>query len=676
MPSPLPEQTSFASTVRTVVRAPLAWRAPEWFTIAVLGPLLAIVGALLSERIQLRDHVLPNVVFEGHEVEGYSRDALLQVLQAESRELGARVVSLQVGEPSFRLALSEIDAKLDTELLAERMLNAGRSGNWRQQISWRLARYWRQARIEPEVRVDPQRWEERLSAFERSALQVPEEGGVLVKAGRPVKVLPRAGQRVDREQAREQLLSAIRERRTSLVMPLEQHAPSTTAAAVDEAARQMERVLAGPVRLTLLPPVGEHEPLDAEEREANAPQRTKLGAKSPPGPRGDEPRAAPAPPLVGPMVSIEVEQLAAALETEVDPDEPTRLLVQLAPQQLESWLAPVRARWERPPKDAEFVIGSGEEIEILPGRVAWQLDAGMVAAELLAAAEAPSRAGSVRLVHGNPPRVTTELAGKLNIRGLVSRFTTHHSCCQPRVKNIHRIADLLNGIVLFPGEVFSVNDYVGPRSEDGGFQPAPTIVKGEIRDTHGGGISQFATTLFNALLDGGYDVVERQPHSFYFSRYPLGHEATLSYPKPDLVFRNDTSAGLLIRTRYGSTYITVEIYGDNNGRRVEKEVSERYDWVEPPLEYIADETLAPDEEHVEFEGERGFSVDVSRTVIELNGERRTEGRRVNYRPRPRQIAMHPCRIPEDEPEASKEPCPVTQGADAGAEAYVSAPELN
>ena len=79
------------------------------------------------------------------------------------------------------------------------------------------------------------------------------------------------------------------------------------------------------------------------------------------------------------------------------------------------------------------------------------------------------------------------------------------------------------------------------------------IENGVLVDTVGGGISQFATTTFNAAFFGGLDLVEYQSHSIYISRYPYGREATLSFPKPDLVIGNNTPYGVLIWPTYTGT---------------------------------------------------------------------------------------------------------------------------
>lgn len=156
---------------------------------------------------------------------------------------------------------------------------------------------------------------------------------------------------------------------------------------------------------------------------------------------------------------------------------------------------------------------------------------------------------------------------------LVSQFTTLHPANQPRNININLMADIVDGAVVPPGEVFSLNDRVGVRTEAGGFVRAGAIIGGVVYCCDnpanvGGGTSQFATTLYNAMYFGGYEDVEHHPHSLYFSRYPVVREATIGFPHPDVMFRNDTAFPLTIRTEYTATSITVKIYGDNEGRSV------------------------------------------------------------------------------------------------------------
>jgi vancomycin resistance protein YoaR len=148
----------------------------------------------------------------------------------------------------------------------------------------------------------------------------------------------------------------------------------------------------------------------------------------------------------------------------------------------------------------------------------------------------------------------------LGITELVSEFTTNHACCQSRVSNIQRIADIMRGVVIKPGERFSVNDFVGERTREKGFVAAGSIQQGHFKDDVGGGISQFATTMFNAAFFAGLEFDDYQSHTIYISRYPYGREATLNFPDVDLAVINNTPYGVLIWTEYTGTSITVQMY--------------------------------------------------------------------------------------------------------------------
>ena len=89
---------------------------------------------------------------------------------------------------------------------------------------------------------------------------------------------------------------------------------------------------------------------------------------------------------------------------------------------------------------------------------------------------------------------------------------------------------------------------------------APVIEDGKLTEDVGGGVSQFATTLFNAAFFAGLDFGEYQSHSLYISRYPYGREATMGYPHPDLVIKNTSPHGVLIWPSYNETSITVTLY--------------------------------------------------------------------------------------------------------------------
>ena len=150
---------------------------------------------------------------------------------------------------------------------------------------------------------------------------------------------------------------------------------------------------------------------------------------------------------------------------------------------------------------------------------------------------------------------------ELGIGELIGEFTTNHPSGQDRVVNIQRMADIVRGALLEPGESFSPNGYVGARTAETGFISAGVIYSGVFTEDIGGGVSQFATTLFNAAFFGGLDIVEYQAHSIYIDRYPYGREATVNYPNVDLRVRNPMEHPVVIWTEYTPDSITVKLFG-------------------------------------------------------------------------------------------------------------------
>ncbi|MBW3555623.1 MAG: VanW family protein [Actinobacteria bacterium] len=214
-----------------------------------------------------------------------------------------------------------------------------------------------------------------------------------------------------------------------------------------------------------------------------------------------------------------------------------------------------------PPVETKFTVVDGR-VQIIAGASGTKC-CGEAAVErverVLFRAGAPTAPVELPLTE-RPPKLTAEKAAALGIKEPVGSFMTKHKGGEPRVANIHRIADLVRGAVVEPGKAFSINESVGKRTADKGFVVAPVIEDGKLTDDVGGGVSQFATTLFNAAFFAGLDFGEYQSHSLYISRYPYGREATMGYPHPDLVIKNTSPYGVLIWPSYNETSITVTLY--------------------------------------------------------------------------------------------------------------------
>ena len=197
------------------------------------------------------------------------------------------------------------------------------------------------------------------------------------------------------------------------------------------------------------------------------------------------------------------------------------------------------------------VVGSS------PGAVCCTLD---TPERILAGMEAGERIVELR-PREDPDVRGIEWAKSLGIVEVIGEFTTYYQPNQTRNINIQRIAELTQGAVIEPGGEFSINDYVGRRTRENGFVDAGVISNGVFTTSVGGGISQYATTLFNAAFFAGLDFGDYQSHSIYISRYPYGREATVNFPNVDLEIRNTTPYGVLLWPTTDETSITVTLYG-------------------------------------------------------------------------------------------------------------------
>ena len=156
------------------------------------------------------------------------------------------------------------------------------------------------------------------------------------------------------------------------------------------------------------------------------------------------------------------------------------------------------------------------------------------------------RTGDVELT-GAKASFSTEDAEQLGITKVTGQFTTQFPYATYRNVNIGRAAELINNTVLKPGDTFSLNGIVGERTAKNGFVEGYIIQGGKFKKELGGGVSQSATTTYNAMFFAGLKDIQHQPHTLYIDRYPPGREATVAWPTLDLKFQNNTKYGVLVQ---------------------------------------------------------------------------------------------------------------------------------
>lgn len=174
-----------------------------------------------------------------------------------------------------------------------------------------------------------------------------------------------------------------------------------------------------------------------------------------------------------------------------------------------------------------------------------------------------------------PAKFSTADAQKMGVKEVIGEFTTEFPYAEYRNVNLTKAAAMINGRFLKPGETFSLDKTLGVRSEANGWASGWVIQGGVMKKETGGGISQSATTTFNAIFFAGLEDVEHHPHTLYFPRYPAGREATLYGGKLDLRFRNNTQYGVVMQAYTvkakpgGKGSITVRVWSTKTWDKVE-----------------------------------------------------------------------------------------------------------
>ncbi|MET8159882.1 VanW family protein [Sphaerisporangium sp. NPDC005289] len=203
------------------------------------------------------------------------------------------------------------------------------------------------------------------------------------------------------------------------------------------------------------------------------------------------------------------------------------------------------------------------------------------------------------------PALSDAEAVRLGVKEQIAQSTTTYPCCAARVTNIHKAADLVDGMIVRPGQVFSLNEAIGDPATRG-FVRAQSVGGDRLVIATGGGMSQFATTLYDAAFLAGMEEVARTPYPFYVTRYPMGREASVNYPDEDLRWRNVTEYGVLVKASYTGTALTVSLWSTRKYDRIAIETSQRANPGQPETRTVTDPDCIP------MEGIPGYTVTVTR----------------------------------------------------------------
>ncbi len=256
--------------------------------------------------------------------------------------------------------------------------------------------------------------------------------------------------------------------------------------------------------------------------------------------------------------------------------------VVLNPRGLRDLLVPVKTQVDRLPSDAKFIFNDQTlQLDVMQdSSLGRELD---IDASIKAINEAVARGEhTVALViNETQPRVAATATGQeLGITQLIWSETSYfYGSSAERIQNIEAASRQYHGLLVAPGETFSMGEHLGDVSLDNGFAEALIIYGGRTIKGVGGGVCQVSTTLFRAVFNAGFPIVERTPHAYRVSYYEqnagggvdprlAGLDATVYFPLVDFKFTNDSPYWILMETYMGSGSLTWKFYSTSDGRTV------------------------------------------------------------------------------------------------------------
>jgi vancomycin resistance protein YoaR len=612
------EREGFPVTARTRVRPPRrrgdGWL---WFALAVITlVVLGIAGGITSFYRSYEGRIYPNVSIQGIAVGEMTPEQAESALRSRYAAFLRQPVVITYGDRQWTPTLDELGMTFDFRGAVDAAYNAGRGRGVVDDVR-ELAAIWQHGLDVPlHVSYDETRAQAYLTQLAREIERAPADAQVRLDGAQIAIVGAVIGRQVlvdaTLAQVSQQLQAFVP---TTIPLQTREIPPRLDDATVAAARAQIETILQGP--LTLQVGKNEYEWTVADLADMI---------------------------IINRVPSAEGDRIAVTL----DQDMIARRIRQIADET------------EKPGTRPRVAWNNGDLKIVKPGKPGLRLDEARARDMVIAAAMGRDRTLDLPMVPTDPP-VTEANLHQLGIRELVSIGKSDFTgSAAYRVHNIGVGMQLLNGLLIAPGEEFSFNKNIGQINAANGFVEGAAIIQNRTQQEFGGGICQDSTTMFRAAFWAGLPITERWGHSFYISWYdkyalgPRGNgpglDATIFTGGPDLKFVNDTGAWLLIQawSNPKTGVAQIELYGTKPNRTVDL-THKVYDHVPAPTEpvFVADPKVPRGTIKHTDKARGGMTIDVYRLVVENGAPRPPELFRTRFRPWPNIYTLNPADIGPD-----------------------------
>lgn len=559
---------------------------------------------LVGVRLFYSGTALPGVFVGGVDVSGMSAPEIEVALGERMSYPVTGRLALRDGSQVWTANPAQVGAVLDAPTMAAAALSVGRSGDALTQTGEQIDAWFRGVVLPPILIFDERVSADYLSTLAAQIDRPTIEAGALIN-GREVQVTDgQIGRQLDVPAALDLMAAAAAGMTDALIdLPVRETPPAILDASTQ--AEVARRLLSQPFSLTA------------------------DGA--------------------GPWV-FEPEELAGLIRfRRVEDGSAARLIVGLDEAVLIPMLTDLVPVLERGPENTRFVFNDDtRQLDLLrPAVIGRTLDVPASLEAIQQAAGTAQHAAALIFQTAAPAVGDDATAEQLGITENVLMASydiegaaTYFAGSSPeRIQNITTAAAEFHGILVAPGETFSMSDYLGDISLDNGYAEALIIYGNRTIKGVGGGVCQVSTTLFRAVFFGGYPIVERHPHAYRVGYYEQGTgspgpgmDATVFLPLVDFKFTNDTPYWLLMETYIYGNQLLWKFYSTSDGRTVDWS-SDRSNEVKAPKTLYRENEDLPEGKIVQVDwAAKGLDVVVYRTV-QRNGAVLSEDRiKTHYLP--------------------------------------------
>ncbi len=489
----------------------------------LLGTLVGLSILFFSYHLAYAKKVIPGVKVADISLGNKSQDEVRSLLDKAFGERSSQPIKLVAEEKSFEFSLTELGAAYDLDRTSAAAFKVGRSGNLVDDLKTEVRAWFDGVKVDPVLRTEEEKLDGVLLGIAEELDDPPAEAAFRIdppEAGGKLEIVEaKSGRVVNQEKLEEKILDSLKNFSTAtLAIPLEDITPEITAADLETVKPRVEELLANPVKLTyqsrLWTPTKEEILTFIKFQKDDS------------------------------VVKIEIEERGAS-----------------------DYIKKIAVQINREPKGDIFKFDSERVAEFRLASNGLKLNEEKTLAILSAAILNSQETVELPVGVKEPLRSANDYGIKELLGTGVSNFA---GSIQGRINNIKTASAKLRGILVAPGETFSFNKSLGEVSAATGYDVAYIIKEGRTVLGTGGGVCQVSTTVFRAAFNSGLEILECTAHAYRVHYYepPLGFDATVFDPSPDLVFKNDTGNYILIWSYVDvpNTTLTFEFYGTADGR--------------------------------------------------------------------------------------------------------------